>query len=59
MVIFFAEHFLVAQLDAIGPMLGLSASVTALLLSPTILERAGLPQDATVDWIGGDAMAWE
>ena len=24
-----------------------------------ILERAGLAEDASVDWIGGDAMAWE
>ena len=24
-----------------------------------ILERAGLPEDADVEWVGGDAMAWE
>ncbi|MGW7817729.1 hypothetical protein ACWGLF_06245 [Streptomyces puniciscabiei] len=33
-VIFFASQLFVKQLDAIGPMLGLSAAVTALLLSP-------------------------
>lgn len=37
-VIFFASHLFVKQLDAIGPMLGLSASVTALLLSPVATE---------------------
>ena len=24
-----------------------------------ILERAGLPEDAAVEWIGGDETAWE
>ncbi|GAA2005189.1 sodium:calcium antiporter [Catenulispora subtropica] len=38
MVIFFASQLFVHQLDAIGPMLGLSASVTALLLSPIATE---------------------
>jgi cation:H+ antiporter len=37
-VIFFASQLFVKQLDAIGPMLGLSASVTALLLSPIATE---------------------
>jgi cation:H+ antiporter len=37
-VIFFSSRVFVAQLDAIGPMLGLSASVTALLLSPIATE---------------------
>ncbi|MEV7394439.1 MULTISPECIES: sodium:calcium antiporter [unclassified Streptomyces] len=37
-VIFFAAHFFVKQLDVIGPMLGLSAAVTALLLSPIATE---------------------
>ncbi|WP_371680742.1 sodium:calcium antiporter [Streptomyces sp. NBC_01276] len=37
-VIFIAAHFFVKQLDAIGPMLGLSATVTALLLSPIATE---------------------
>ncbi|MFB6819474.1 sodium:calcium antiporter [Streptomyces sp. NPDC056347] len=37
-VIFFAAHFFVKQLDVIGPMLGLSATVTALLLSPVATE---------------------
>ncbi|MFF0189143.1 sodium:calcium antiporter [Streptomyces sp. NPDC005244] len=37
-VIFFASQFFVKQLDAIGPMLGLSAAVTALLLSPVATE---------------------
>ncbi|MFJ5678527.1 sodium:calcium antiporter [Streptomyces sp. NPDC093097] len=37
-VIFFASQLFVHQLDAIGPMLGLSASVTALLLSPIATE---------------------
>ncbi|MFC8501002.1 sodium:calcium antiporter [Pedococcus sp. NPDC057267] len=37
-VIFFASQYFVQQLDAVGPMLGLSASVTALLLSPVATE---------------------
>lgn len=37
-VIFFAAHYFVKQLDVIGPMLGLSATVTALLLSPIATE---------------------
>ncbi|WP_214416309.1 sodium:calcium antiporter [Sphaerisporangium fuscum] len=37
-VIFFASQLFVHQLDAIGPMIGLSASVTALLLSPVATE---------------------
>ncbi|MFC8448141.1 sodium:calcium antiporter [Kitasatospora sp. NPDC057223] len=37
-VIFFAAHYFVTQLDVIGPMLGLSATVTALLLSPIATE---------------------
>ncbi|MFF8597248.1 sodium:calcium antiporter [Streptomyces sp. NPDC015220] len=37
-VIFFASQLFVKQLDAIGPMIGLSASVTALLLSPIATE---------------------
>jgi cation:H+ antiporter len=37
-VIFFASQLFVKQLDAIGPMLGLSATVTALLLSPIATE---------------------
>lgn len=37
-VIFIAAHFFVKQLDVIGPMLGLSATVTALLLSPIATE---------------------
>ncbi len=37
-VIFVASQVFVHQLDAIGPMLGLSASVTALLLSPIATE---------------------
>ncbi|MEV5802094.1 sodium:calcium antiporter [Streptomyces collinus] len=37
-VIFFASQLFVTQLDAIGPMIGLSASVTALLLSPIATE---------------------
>lgn len=37
-VIFLASQLFVKQLDAIGPMLGLSAAVTALLLSPVATE---------------------
>jgi len=37
-VIFAASQLFVHQLDAIGPMLGLSAAVTALLLSPIATE---------------------
>jgi cation:H+ antiporter len=37
-VIFVAAHAFVGQLDSIGPMLGLSATVTALLLSPIATE---------------------
>ncbi|MFF2937828.1 sodium:calcium antiporter [Streptomyces mirabilis] len=37
-VIFFVSQLFVKQLDAIGPMLGLSAAVTALLLSPVATE---------------------
>ncbi len=37
-VIFVASRVFVSQLDAIGPMLGLSAGVTALLLSPIATE---------------------
>ncbi|MFJ9212054.1 sodium:calcium antiporter [Streptomyces sp. NPDC102264] len=37
-VIFFASQLFVRQLDAIGPMLGLSSAVTALLLSPIATE---------------------
>lgn len=37
-VIFFASQQFVHQLDAIGPMLGLSSAVTALLLSPIATE---------------------
>ncbi|MFG1808038.1 sodium:calcium antiporter [Streptomyces sp. NPDC049040] len=37
-VIFFASQLFVRQLDAIGPMLGLSTTVTALLLSPVATE---------------------
>lgn len=37
-VIFVASQLFVHQLDAIGPMLGLSAAVTALLLSPIATE---------------------
>ncbi|MFC5185587.1 sodium:calcium antiporter [Actinomadura harenae] len=37
-VIFFASQLFVHQLDAIGPMLGLPAAVTALLLSPVATE---------------------
>jgi cation:H+ antiporter len=37
-VIFLASHTFVKQLDAIGPMLGLSTAVTALLLSPIATE---------------------
>ncbi|MEV7433850.1 sodium:calcium antiporter [Streptomyces griseoviridis] len=37
-VIFFAADLFVRQLDAIGPMLGLSTTVTALLLSPIATE---------------------
>jgi cation:H+ antiporter len=37
-VIFFASQLFVGQLDAIGPMLGLSSAVTALLLSPVATE---------------------
>ncbi|GLW99105.1 hypothetical protein [Microtetraspora sp. NBRC 16547] len=37
-VIFFASHLFVTQLEIIGPMIGLSASVTALLLSPIATE---------------------
>lgn len=37
-VIFFASQLFVKQLDAIGPMLGLSAAVTALLISPIATE---------------------
>ncbi|TBO57923.1 sodium:calcium antiporter [Streptomyces kasugaensis] len=37
-VIFFASQLFVKQLDAIGPMLGLSTAVTALLLSPIATE---------------------
>ncbi|MCW2640963.1 MAG: putative calcium/sodium:proton antiporter, partial [Dactylosporangium sp.] len=37
-VIFAASQLFVHQLDAIGPMLGLSATVTALLLSPVATE---------------------
>ena len=37
-VIFAASQFFVEQLDAIGPMLGLPAAVTALLLSPVATE---------------------
>jgi cation:H+ antiporter len=37
-IIFGASHLFVAQLDAVGPMLGLPAAVTALLLSPIATE---------------------
>jgi cation:H+ antiporter len=37
-VIFVASQLFVRQLEAVGPMLGLSASVTALLLSPVATE---------------------
>jgi cation:H+ antiporter len=37
-VIFAASQLFVHQLDAIGPMLGLSSAVTALLLSPIATE---------------------
>jgi cation:H+ antiporter len=37
-LIFAASQLFVAQLEAVGPMLGLSASVTALLLSPIATE---------------------
>jgi cation:H+ antiporter len=37
-VIFIASQFFVKQLDAVGPMLGLSTAVTALLLSPIATE---------------------
>nr|WP_026416525.1 sodium:calcium antiporter [Actinomadura oligospora] len=37
-VIFFASQLFVHQLDAIGPMIGLPAAVTALLLSPVATE---------------------
>jgi cation:H+ antiporter len=37
-VIFLASQLFVQQLDAIGPMLGLSAAVTALLFSPVATE---------------------
>lgn len=37
-VIFVASRVFVSQLDAIGPMLGLSSAVTALLLSPIATE---------------------
>ncbi len=37
-VIFFASQLFVHQLDVIGPMLGLPAAVTALLLSPVATE---------------------
>ena len=37
-VIFAASHFFVQQLEAIGPMIGLPAAVTALLLSPIATE---------------------
>jgi cation:H+ antiporter len=37
-VIFFASQLFVHQLDAIGPMIGLPAAVTALLLSPIATE---------------------
>ena len=37
-VIFVASQIFVHQLDAIGPMLGLSGAVTALLLSPIATE---------------------
>lgn len=37
-VIFIASHFFVGQLEWIGPQLGLSATVTALLLSPVATE---------------------
>src|SRR5258706_4831217 len=37
-IIFVASQLFVHQLDAIGPMLGLSAAVTALLLSPIATE---------------------
>jgi cation:H+ antiporter len=37
-IIFAASQLFVHQLDAIGPLLGLSATVTALLLSPIATE---------------------
>jgi cation:H+ antiporter len=37
-IIFLASQLFVHQLDAVGPMLGLSATVTALLLSPIATE---------------------
>ncbi|GAB3266551.1 sodium:calcium antiporter [Kineosporia babensis] len=37
-VIFFASQIFVGQLDAIGPMIGLSGAVTALLLAPIATE---------------------
>jgi cation:H+ antiporter len=37
-IIFFASQLFVHQLDAIGPMIGLPAAVTALLLSPIATE---------------------
>ncbi|GAA0317847.1 hypothetical protein NE235_06455 [Actinoallomurus spadix] len=38
MIIFFASQLFVHQLDVIGPMIGLPAAVTALLLSPIATE---------------------
>ncbi|MFC4035961.1 sodium:calcium antiporter [Streptomyces polygonati] len=38
LVIFLASQLFVKQLDAVGPMLGLSSAVTALLLSPVATE---------------------
>ncbi|MFI6374343.1 hypothetical protein [Streptomyces sp. NPDC050546] len=49
-LLIFAAHSFVKQLDVIGPMLGLSATVTALLLSPTATE---LPEIMNaVIWVG-------
>lgn len=48
-VIFFAAQLFVTQLDAIGPMIGLSTAVTALLLSPMATE---LPEIMNaVSWV--------
>ncbi|MGW7259142.1 hypothetical protein [Streptomyces sp. NPDC054834] len=63
-VIFFASQLFVKQLDAIGPMFGLSASVTALLLSPIVTELPEVrmhvllvAQSATARALGGPESA--
>ncbi|HET8575242.1 MAG TPA: sodium:calcium antiporter [Candidatus Paceibacterota bacterium] len=49
LVIFFASELFVHQLEAIGPMIGLSASLTALLFSPVATELPEIMN--TIIWV--------